>query len=177
MTNILLISEDTLKTYSNLNENIYGKSIAPSIVISQDIYLQKFLGSCLYKKILELVDNCMIESIINQHYKYLLDEYITPFLIYQTIANLIPELSVKVANLGTLISNDEHLENLSQGDRNLVIAHYQNIADSYCRYMQVYLKENRMKFPELNCECDSPVLDSSSDTGLFLGGERGRIIL
>ena len=176
MTNILLISEDTLKTYSNLNDNICGKNIAPSIVITQDIFLQKFLGSCLYKKILEIVDNGNIESIINQHYKYLLDEYITPFLIYQTIANLIPELSVKISNLGTIISNDEHIVNLSQGERNLTIAHYQSIADSYCRYMQAYLKENRMKFPELNCECDSPTLDSSSETGLWLGGFYGKKI-
>ena len=32
MTNILLISEDTLKTYSHLNDNVWGKSLTPAII-------------------------------------------------------------------------------------------------------------------------------------------------
>lgn len=174
MTDILLISEDTIKTYSNLNENVYGKSLAPAIVVTQDIDLQRFLGSCLYKKILELVETDEIVKPLNSYYKYLLDNYITDYLIYQTIANLIPEISVKVSNLGTIISNDEHTSNLSNAERNLVISHYQNIADSYCRYMQIYLKENSSKFPELNCSGSKPILDSSAETSLFLGGIRSK---
>lgn len=177
MTDILLISEDTIKTCSNLNDNIWGKSLAPAIVVAQDIHLQKYLGSCLYKKILELVDTDEIEREENIHYKMLLDNYITDFLIYQTIANLIPEISTKIVNLGVVYSQDEHITNLSQGERDLVVSHYQNIADSYAKYMQMYLKGNRDKFKELDCDCCDgiePTLDSSASTGLWLGGLRSK---
>lgn len=177
MTNILLISEDTIKSCSNLNDNIWGKSLAPAIVVAQDIQLQKYLGSCLYKKILELVDTDTIGREENIHYKHLLDNYITDFLIYQTIANLIPEISTKLVNLGVVISNDEHTTNITQGERDLVVSHYQNIADSYAKYMQMYLKGNRNKFKELDCNCCDgiePTLDSSASTGLFLGGRRSK---
>lgn len=176
MTNILLISEDTLKTYSHLNDNVFGKSLTPAIITAQDIYLQKFLGSCLYKKVLELVENGGIRNKKYAMYKELLDNYIANFLIYQTLANLIPEISTKITNMGLVVSNDEHVQNVTQGERDLVMGQYQKYADAYCKMMQDFLKENRDSFPELNC-CGAPTLDSSASTQLFLGGRRGRKLL
>ena len=173
MTNILLISEDTLKTYSHLNDNVFGKSLTPAIITAQDIYLQKFLGSCLYKKVLELVKSGEIRNENYVMYKELLDNYIANFLIYQTLANLIPEISTKITNMGLVVSNDEHVQNVTQGERDLVMGQYQRYADAYCKMMQDFLKENRDSFPELNC-CGAPTLDSASSTSLFLGGSRGR---
>ena len=173
MTNILLISEDTLKTYSHLNDNIWGKSLTPAIITAQDIYLQKFLGSCLYKKVLELVQNGGIRNENYVMYKELLDNYIANFLIYQTLANLIPEISTKITNMGLVASNDEHVQNVTQGERDLVMGQYQKYADAYCKMMQDFLKENRDSFPELNC-CGAPTLDSSAETGLWLGGTRSK---
>ena len=173
MTNILLISEDTLKTYSHLNDNVWGKSLTPAIITAQDIYLQKFLGSCLYKKVLELVENGGIRNENYAMYKELLDSYITNFLIYQTLANLIPEISTKITNMGLVASNDEHVQNVTQGERDLVMGQYQKYADAYCKMMQDFLKENRDSFPELNC-CGAPNLDSSAETGLWLGGTRSK---
>ncbi len=173
MTNILLISEDTLKTHSHLNDNVFGKSLTPAIIAAQDIYLQKFLGPCLYKKILELVKSGGIRNEKYPKYKDLLDNYITNFLIYQTLANLIPEISTKITNMGLVISNDEHVQNVTQGERDLVMGQYQKYADAYCKMMQDFLKENRDSFPELNC-CGSPNLDSSVSSGLWLGGIRSK---
>ena len=173
MTNILLISEDTLKTYSHLNDNVFGKSLTPAIITAQDIYLQKFLGSCLYKKVLELVKSGEIRNENYVMYKELLDNYIANFLIYQTLANLIPEISTKITNMGLVTSSDEHVQNVTQGERDLVMGQYQKYADAYCKMMQDFLKENRDSFPELNC-CGAPNLDSSAETGLWLGGTRSK---
>ena len=173
MTNILLISEDTLKTYSHLNDNVWGKSLTPAIITAQDIYLQKFLGSCLYKKVLELVKSGEIRNENYAMYKELLDNYIANFLIYQTLANIIPEISTKITNMGLVTSSDEHVQNVTQGERDLVMGQYQKYADAYCKMMQDFLKENRDSFPELNC-CGSTTLDSSAETGLWLGGTRSK---
>ena len=173
MTNILLISEDTLKTYSHLNDNVWSKSLTPAIITAQDIYLQKFLGSCLYKKVLELVENGGIRNENYAMYKELLDNYIANFLIYQTLANLIPDISTKITNMGLVTSSDEHVQNVTQGERDLVMGQYQKYADAYCKMMQDFLKENRDSFPELNC-CGAPNLDSSAETGLWLGGTRSK---
>lgn len=173
MTNILLISEDTLKTHSSLNKNVWADNLSSVIKATQDVDLQKFLGSCLYKKVLELVENGGIRNENYVMYKELLDDYITNFLIYQTLANLIPEISTKITNMGLVVSNDEHVQNVTQGERDLVMGQYQKYADAYCKMMQDFLKENRDSFPELNC-CGTPTLDSSAETGLWLGGTRSK---
>ena len=176
MTNILLISEDTLKTHSSLNKNVWADNLSSVIKATQDVDLQRILGSCLYKKVLELVNDGGIRNAKYSIYKTLLDEYITDYLIYQTLVNLIPEISTKITNMGLVISNDEHVQNVSQSEREIVVAQYQKYADAYCKMMQDFLKENRDSFPELNC-CGAPNLDSSASSQLFLGGRRGRKLL
>ena len=173
MTNILLISEDTLKTHSSLNKNVWADNLSSVIKATQDVDLQRILGSCLYKKVLELVNDGEIRNAKYSIYKTLLDEYITDYLIYQTLVNLIPEISTKITNMGLVTSNDEHVQNVTQGERDLVMGQYQKYADAYCKMMQDFLKENRDSFPELNC-CGAPTLDSSADTSLWLGGIRSK---
>ena len=173
MTNILLISEDTLKTHSSLNKNVWADNLSSVIKATQDVDLQRILGSCLYKKVLELVNDGGIRNAKYSIYKTLLDEYITDYLIYQTLVNLIPEISTKITNMGLVASNDEHVQNVTQGERDLVMGQYQKYADAYCKMMQDFLKENRDSFPELNC-CDGAELNSSASLGLWLGGIRSK---
>lgn len=171
MTKILLISEDTIKTHSNLNDNVWGKSLTPAITTTQDIWLSQILGKSLYHRLLGLVEDGGIRNTQYQAYKVLLDDYVQNYLIYQTLVNLIPEISTKITNMGLVVSNDEHVQNVTQGERDLVMGQYQKYADAYCKMLQDFLKENRNDFPELDCEAE---LNSAADTGLWLGGVRGR---
>lgn len=173
MTNILLISEDFIKTNSGLNENVWGSYLTPAIRDAQDMGLQTIIGTSLYKSIMEDIDN----DTLTEDNKYLLDEYIQIYLMYQTISDLVPIIGVKLTNLGVVVSNDEHLTNLSQGDRELVQNFYKYKADFYCKRLQEYLLANREKYPELkDCDCDAmrANLYSSASTGLWLGGYRGK---
>lgn len=171
MTNILLISEDTLKTHSVLNKNIWADNLAPVIKATQDVDLQQILGSCLYKKLLELVETGDIKKQEYAIYKTLLDEHILNYLIYQTLVNLIPEISTKITNMGLVTTSDEHVQNVSQAEREIVVGQYQKYADAYCKMLQGFLKENRNNIPELDC-CGEAELDSSATVGLWLGGIR-----
>lgn len=179
MTNILLISEDFVKTNSSLDSNVWGKTLLPAIRQAQDIGLQSIIGSCLYKRLMNLVSEGLIVDEEYAVYKALLDDYIQPYLLYQVIVEEIPVISVKLANIGTVLSNDEYVSNLSNKERDLLMHHYQNLADNYCKHLQNYLKANRKLYPELECgcECDGnikPNLESSASSDIFLGGYRSR---
>ena len=138
MRNILLISEDKVKTLSNLDANVFGKWLLPSIREAQDINLQQIIGSCLYNYILTLVETGEIADDANAKYKDLLDNEITDFLIYQSLVNVIPKININLANFGVAISNDEHIQTLSQGNVDLVRGYYQGIADVYQKRLQNY---------------------------------------
>lgn len=173
MTNILLISEDFIKTNSGLNENVWGSYLTPAIREAQDMRLQSVIGTNLYKSILSQIDTDTLQP----QYKTLLDDYIQVFLMYQTISDLVPIIGVKLTNLGVVVSNDEHLTNLTQSERDLVQNYYVERADFYCRRLQEYLLANRDKYPELQeCDCDTMKanLYSSASTTLWLGGLRSK---
>lgn len=177
MTKILLISEDFIKTNSGLNNNVWGDYLTPAIREAQDIKLQQILGSKLYKTIMDYVENGAIRNEDYVNYKDLIDNYIQIYLMYQTISDLVPIIGVKLTNLGVVVSNDEHVTNLSQADRALVQTYYEQRADFYGRRLQEFLLDNRQSFKELDeCACNSikANLTSAASTGLFLGGLRGK---
>lgn len=175
MRNVLLISEDTVKTYSGLNDNIWGKSLLPAIREAQEIGLQGIIGSCLYQSLCSKVADGSIENQENIQYKTLLDEEISYYMIYKVISDLIPVIGVKLANIGVVISNDEHIQNLTEDERNRIDTYYDYRSDFYCNRMQKWLLENKELFPELDeCSCNQMKanLDSAASTGLWLGGYR-----
>lgn len=179
MHKVLLVSTDYIKTYSNLNDNVFEDYLLPSIREAQDMGLQTILGECLYNRILNLVDSGDISENENAWYKKLLDDYIQDYLMYQVLTDLVPIIGVKLANLGTVISNDEHVQNLTETERSNIKQYYQYRASFYEKRMQEYLLNNISVFPELkDCDCNrlKANLTSSADIGLWLGGNRGRRI-
>ena len=179
MNNILLISEDYLKTNSNLNSNAFGKWVLPAIRESQEMGLMPIIGECLYEKVCLLVENGLIGDDMYVAYKDLLDDKIQPYLLYQTLSNIVPLINSKLANIGTVATNDEHIVNLSQGESDLVQNYYRERADFYAKRLQEWVKSNSQAFPELECDCGKmePNLHSSANSvGLFLGGRRGKVV-
>lgn len=179
MTNILLISEDFLKTNSGLNDNLFGKSLLPAIREAQDVYLQQIIGCGLYSKLIELVDNGEIGDSGNTIYKDLLDNYVRSYLLYQTIVQVIPVTNVKLSNYGTTLSDDQYLVNLSQGDAELIEKHYSILADFYARRLQEFILNNCQELGVDACACEGirANLDNAATCGIWLGGQRGRKIV
>lgn len=178
MTNILFVSEDYVKSNSNLNDNMFGKNLLPAMREAQDVYLQQIIGSTLYNKLIDLIDQETIGETENALYKDLLDNQIRPYLLYQTLVQLIPVINAKLVNFGSSQSNDEHLVNLSQGDVAVLTGHYQNMADFYCRRLQEYILNNCNTLGVDACTCDGirSNLNNAATCGVWLGGQRGRKI-
>lgn len=178
-SNVLLISEDALKTYSNLNKNTFGDWILPAIREAQEMGLMPIIGECLYDKICELVADGSINDVLFTAYKDLLDDKIQPYLIYKTLSNIIPILNAKMANLGIVVTNDEHVVNLTQSESDLLKSYYSERCDFYTKRLQDFIKSNQSAFPEISCGCGKmqPNLESSENSiGVWLGGSRGKKI-
>lgn len=126
---------------------------------------------------MDYVENGTIKNEENVNYKSLIDNYIQIYLMYQTISDLVPIIGIKLTNLGVVVSNDEHVTNLSQSERDMVQSYYEQRADFYGRRLQKFLLDNKQSFKELDeCACNSikANLSSAASTGLFLGNIRGK---
>lgn len=180
MVDVLLLSEDYLKTNSALNENYFGHWLRPAIKDAQNIGLQQIIGQCLYEKIIDLVRTGEITDEENAAYKDLLDNYIRDYLIYETLKETVPIANVKIANLGTKLTEDERIVNLTQGEADLLQKSFKDKADFYTKRMQDFILNNLNAFPEIElCQCDcryvvKPTLKATATTNLYLGGEYGK---
>ena len=176
LNRVLLVSESFIKENSNLSDNTWGKFILPAIREAQTIHLQQIIGENLYNTLLGKV----VEGTVAEQYEELIKDYIQWYLLYEVMSDIIDVLDVKLANLGTVRSRDEYVDNISDEERTRLKQNYAYKADFYCRRMQQYLLNNRQAFPELDeCACEGIManLKTSASTGLWLGGIRGRVLV
>lgn len=170
MARVFLVSEATVKKNSVVNNNVDTLYLLPAIEYAQDNGLQSLIGTKLYNKLMDLVEDGSISGATD--YKYLLDEYVTQYLVNKVTADIQIPLSFKVRNQGVVQQTGEGTYVPSMKDIQYVIQHYQNQADFYGNRMSDYLRANRIKYPEY-CSIDSCADMQSNkggyNTGIFLG--------
>lgn len=172
---ILLTSEDFVKTCTNVSDNLQGKYLKGALYEAQETALRGILGSCLLDKLKALLaagNGTLPEGI----YKELADrcQY---FLAYTAIADAMMKSSYKITNFGLAKSNDENLQVATMDEIVANQGYYQAKADARCYDLQRWLLENRSELPELGaCECGKirANLYSAASCGIWLGGVRGR---
>lgn len=177
MKKIFLISPEFVKSFSNISDNLSDKYLMTSIAEATDIHYQKIVGSCLLKKLYDLIAENEIDNEENAIYKDLLDisKY---FIVYKTIEQIIPIIAVKISNIGANQTNDVNANSLSFNDSMKVAENYHNKADFYALRLQEFLRENQSKIAELDCSCSCNKLGanitSTESSGIWLGGARGK---
>lgn len=177
--NVLLTSENYIKSVSNISDNMAGKYLLPTVQIVQDIRLKEIIGKCLLEHLQMLVGTGEISQEENVWYKTLLDDYIRPYITHQTLVEIVDIVANKITNAGLVQVTDEHLTQSYTSDRNNLKEHYQRIADSYKGMMREFLYKYRSNFPEMDtCACESIAsqLSGNYTGGLYLDGMRGRVI-
>lgn len=175
MNNVLLISEDYIKTHTSLGDNLTAGYLLPTIKLAQDINLQNVIGTKLYDRLRELVDSGDITTEID--YKHLLDVYIQPFLAYSVVSMVTLPAAFKITNAGVVRTEDEKMSNVSLSDVNLIKEYYNKYANYYKNLLQKYLLDYQSIYPELNRADLKDIesnLRSTADTSIWLGGARGK---
>lgn len=145
---VYLISEQTLKNETILNDNVGSEYIAPAIETAQDIYLQQLIGTALLEKLYNLINTNTINNDANSHYKTLIDDYITNYLKYKVLAEITIPLAYKYRNTGVVQTSGDNYNNSSLRDASMVQNHYELRANFYAERLSSYLQTNNSDYPE-----------------------------
>lgn len=176
MSKILLTSENFVKSYTNIDDNLAAGYLSPAIRETQDVDLTQILGQRLVDKLCELVSAGTIDESANTIYKEVLDK--AQFtLAYGAITKVIPITSVKISNLGPSQVNDENVRAVSLPEIDTLVGWYTRKFESYSRDLMRFVLSVKEYIPELDeCACRQikAHLNSAAASGLFLGGPRGR---
>lgn len=170
MATVLLISEQTLKSYSLVNGNVDSQYILPAIQYAQDEGLQPLLGTRLYRTICALVENNQLQG--NEAYKELLDVYITPYLINKVMADIQVPVSFKIRNAGIIQNTSDNIIVPQIKDIQYVQQYYNNKADFYANRLSDFLCANVNTYKEyvrVRNGADMPANPNSYSTGIYLG--------
>ena len=172
MTDILLITEQSIKNITNISDNMSGKLLLTAIRESQEINLREILGDAL----LDELKRQVAENDVRETYNHLILQC-QYFLAYQSCANICMITSVKIDSAGLQRVSDEKMEPLPVSEVNQIHDYYQTKADFYCERLQNFLLQHKEDYPQLNakqCNSINANLYSSATCGIFLGGPRSK---
>lgn len=142
--NIIFITESLFKERTGSSTAIDGKQIFPIIKVAQDIYIQTALGSTLYLRLQEGIEN----DDLNNDEKDLLDNYITDALVWFTMSMLPMTMGYQLFSKGFLQKTSEESTPPSQKDLELIEQKYLAYAEYYKTRIIRYLQQNYTKYYE-----------------------------
>jgi len=106
MANILLISETKLKSFTSINKNVDIDVIRAEILVTQDLHLQSVLGTKFYNSLLAKVS--LTGNTFTSDETTLVNDYIAPFLVQKSYAELLPFLWARTMNRGVVTGEMEN---------------------------------------------------------------------
>ena len=165
---VLLISEETLKAETIINDNVDGAYLRPAIECAQDIFLHQLIGSYLLDTLCDMVK----DNEIRPEYKELLDDYITPFLKYKVCSEITLDLAYKYRNAGVVQTQTDYVSNSIMKDAQTMKEFYDTRADFFAIRLTDYLCANSNSFPEWRNTRNSADMMGDKDsynTNIYLG--------
>ena len=143
---VLLVSEEKLKAFTTLNENLSPQILTPYVLQSQDVYLTNIIGSSFYKE-LKLQVRTNTVTVDNA---YILDEYIGPMLIQYAMSMAIPFIKYRFVNKGILSPKSETADSIELEEVKYLVSQVKNSAQQYAFLLQRYLYFHSNLYPLWN---------------------------
>lgn len=164
MENVLLVSEQRMKQWTSLDNNIRIDLLTPSIIQAQDIYIQDTLGTKFYKRLKAGV----IANDLTTNESTFLKDYVGPCLIQYALYLLLPNLKYKMVEAGIVNGTSEETQATTLEEMQYLRESALDTAQFYNQRMLEYLIDN----PGMFADYTNPGTDGmypNKDTPYFSG--------
>lgn len=141
---VLLVSEQRLKQWTQLDDNVRMNEITPHILQAQDIYIQNSLGTLLYDRIKDGV----VADDLNANETTLLKDYIAQTLMQYALYLMLPSIKYKVANQGVLNGSSEETTPTTLEELKYLRTTVLDLAEFYNKRLVKYFSDNPGMFPQ-----------------------------
>ena len=141
---VLLVSEQRLKQWTQLDDNVRMNEITPHILQAQDIYIQNSLGTLLYDRI----KSGIVANDLNSDETTLLKDYIGPTLMQYALYLMLPSIKYKIANQGVLNGTSEETTPTTLDELKFLRQTILDTAEFYNKRLVKYFYDNPGMFPQ-----------------------------
>lgn len=148
MAGVLLVSENKLKQFTNINSNVPLDTLRAEIQIAQDIELQPLLGTLFYNHLLNQISST--GNTFNADETTLVNDYVQPFLIQVSYYSAIPHLHYRTMNRGIVEGDAENARSVDIETMKYLRTIQKQRADFYKQRLLDYLilGNGQGKFPQ-----------------------------
>jgi hypothetical protein len=157
---VLLISEEKIKAYTNLNTNLSPEDLQPFIWDAQNILLPNYLGATYYNALKSRI----VDGTLTAADEYLLDNYIGQMLCNWGFYYSTTFIQYRSYNKGILKGTAESGQPLDLDELKFLQSQIKNIAEGYTQQMILYLLTHSTDYPLYNSpdSNDGPLPDKSN---------------
>lgn len=153
MAQALFVSREDIVRFTALNGNIDTDKFIQWVKVAQDIHIQNYLGTKLFKKI----NDGIVANNLADPYLTLLNVYIKPMVIHWSIVEFLPFSAYTIANKGVYKHGSENSTNVEKDEIDFLIQKERSIAENYTRRFIDYMTFNQSNFPEYNLNSNADV--------------------
>lgn len=159
---VYLISSNTMKKRGLITEATLEYICKTSIEMAQKIGLRGIIGDCLIEKLQYLVStkdeetgNLLINLPENINYRILLNNYITDFLVYRTMAEAVIPMRDKMRNAGVVNTTDTNYQQPDfNGEVTYVKRYWMDASEYFGTILRQYIEKHLEFYPEYT-GCDT----------------------
>ena len=143
METILLVSEQRMKNWTNLDNNIRIDVLTPSILNAQSIYIADSLGSLFFNRLKEGVR----DNDLTVDEEAFLKDFVGPTLMQYALYQLLPNLKYKYVEKGILNGTSEETGQTSLEELQYLRESTLETAQFYDERMREFLRQHPNMFP------------------------------
>lgn len=138
METVLLVSEQRMKQWTSLDNNIRIDVLTPSILQAQDIYIQDTLGTKFYTRL----KTGVVADDLTADESLFLKDYVGPCLIQYALYLLLPSLKYKMVEKGILNGTSEETQPTTLDEMKYLRDSAMDTAEFYNKRMLEFLQDN-----------------------------------
>jgi len=153
MAEALLITRNDLVKLTILGGNVDTDKFIQFIKIAQDIHIQNYLGTRLFRKI----QDGIVNENLAEPYLSLLVDYVKPMLIHWAMLEYIPFAAYTIANKGVFKHSSENAENVEKVEVDFLVNKERDIAQNYTQRFIDFMSFNSNQFPEYTANANGDV--------------------
>jgi len=175
MITAYFVSEQKLKEYTPVSQNVDSGKLVSAIRISQDIVAKEALGQALYQKMMELITSGDISLSQNINYKNLLDDYIVPCAMWNAYYISLDFSLVEYANAGLVSNSTEQGASVDLATFKTIKNGAKHTSDFYTEKLKLWLNNNTTLYPEFDKEVPGETEPDRStySTGIVFDSDGG----
>ena len=168
---VLLVSEQRMKQWTSLDNNIRIDVLTPSILNAQEVYIQDSLGTKFFDRLKEGVRN----NDLTADESMFLRDYVGPALMQYALYLLLPNLKYKMVEKGILNGTSEETQPTTLQELQYLRETTMETAQFYDQRLRQFLIQNPNMFQQW-LTWDNNGMPRNADTPYFSGLQTERAL-